>query len=308
MKNQLEYAGFRALILFARIIPFSVLYIFSDCLYFLIYYIVGYRKKIVIQNLSQSFPEKNTEEIRRLSKNFYHRFCDISVETLKGFSVPKSEYFKRFPFEPTIHEDRFYEEGRDTIALTSHFYNWEWIAQCVDFQVKHHGIVFFMPLRNHLVDDYITRKRGRWGTELVPAEDARHAFQQEHDKPVTFVMIADQRPHKLKRAKWIDFLEQETAFAPGPDLFARKYNMPVIFYDVYRIKRGYYKVKPMLLAENPRELESGEITRRYAARLEEAIRREPEAWLWTHRRWRTKRSEVADQVAAHARRNKEKKK
>jgi len=260
------------------------------------YYIIGYRKKVTFGNLSKCFPEKDKKEIKRLSKAFYRRnLTHIFVESLKGFTMTQKQFQKRYKIVNPEFLDEYYEKGQEVIALASHYGNWEWGIQAVDSQIKHQGAALYKPLNNTFVENYSIKLRQKFGMKLVSIFDTLDYFQSKKEKPALYIMAADQYPGgMMKKAIWVDFLGIETPCLHGPESYSRYNNLPIIFFDVRRVKKGHYELELKKLADNPNDLEPGEITQRYMTALEEVIREKPEYWLWSHKRWKKKRKKKVE--------------
>ncbi len=272
------------------IIPFFLIYPFSDLMYFLLFYVFKYRKRVILGNLSACFPEMNKEKFNKLFKLSYRNLTDILVEGIKGFTMTRGQIKRRHKvLNPEILEP-FYKEGKSVIALPTHYGNWEWGALSPGLFIKDYNIVgFYKVFSNPYVDRFMRKNRSRTGTSLISIYETAKTFEQLKDTPTAYIMAADQSPSNAKKAYWVDFLGRKTAFLHGPENYARKYNIPLIFVDIQRVKRGYYELTFSLLADNPTELEQGEITKRYAKMLENQIAYKPENWLWSHRRWKLSR-------------------
>jgi len=286
MMKKLIYYFFRLNIFINKLIPFWILYRLSDILYLLFYYVFKYRKTIVIENLKRCFPEKPDEEIIEMSKKFFRNFADIFMESSKGFSMNVYKLIERYKIQNPELLNKYYEQGRDVIVVGSHYTNWEWGVQCVGMQVKHYTVGLYKPLSNKIIDKWLRRTRAQWGVHLASIHRTTLTFDEKRDKPAGFVMLADQTPHKLHNAYWIDFLGQDTPCLHGPEKHAKRRDLPVIFCDVQRVKRGYYTVVLSLLEDNPGQTADGEITKKYMRTLEKIILKKPENWLWSHRRWK----------------------
>ena len=267
------------------LLPFRLLYVVSDFFFFLLFYVVKYRRQIVATNLSNSFPEKTPPETKAISKQYYHHLCDLLVETIKGLSLPEAELRRRFVFlNPEI-----FPKGKSAILLGSHFGNWEWGTLSIPLNVEHTVLGIYKPLKNKLLDKYFSHLRKQWGLHLAPMSKAGRAVVEYRDKPTIFVLIADQTPVDVKNAHWLDFLHQDPPFLHGADKLARRTGLPVFYVEINKIKRGFYEVTTSQICEAEENLAEGEITRRYAAALETSIHKQPAFWLWSHRRWKRKR-------------------
>jgi len=276
-------------IMLLGLIPFFLIYPFSDLMFWVLYGVLGYRKKVVKDNLSQCFPDLGKKGLNRLVKLSYKNLTDIIVEGIKGFTMTRTQILKRHRvLNPEILEP-FKAEGKSIISLPSHYGNWEWGSLSPGLFIRDFKIIaFYKPLTNPYADRFMRQNRSRTGTILASIYKTTGTFESLRNEMTAYIMAADQSPSNSKNAIWVDFLGRKTAFLHGPEKHATRYNIPVFFVDIQRIKRGYYTLELSLIAENPSELERGEITRRYAKKLEEAILKKPENWLWSHRRWKLK--------------------
>ena len=269
--------------------PFWLLYRLSDLLFLLLFYVFRYRKKVVIKNLENAFPQKNTKEIFYIARGFYHNLCDILLEGIKGFSISKRTIVKRYKIlNPEILLAN-YNKGESVIALAGHCSNWEWGAFAGGLQTIHTNIAFYKPLSNRYIDNFMQRIRAKCKTKLVSIYTTARTFKDYKNTLCVYLMIADQSPSNVQKAYWVNFLHQDTACLHGPEKYACLYNLPLYFLDIRRVKRGYYEVEILKLIDNPNDYKEGQITEKYMQILESVIRRSPENWLWSHRRWKKKR-------------------
>jgi KDO2-lipid IV(A) lauroyltransferase len=286
------YILFRITIFFVSFLPFRLIYFISDITFHLLYSILKYRKKVVTDNLRKSFPEKSDEEIKKITVSFYHYLTDLFYESLKGMTLSRAELGKRHKYINPEVVNRLLAQGRSIVGVTAHYGNWEWGAFSGATQFSGEMVAFYKPMKNRIIDRYMVKHRARFNCHLSPIGETYYTFRHYREQIVTYFMVSDQSPSNLRRSYWFNFLNQDTAFIHGPEDYSRLYNLPVIFIEIRRIKRGYYEVHFSLLTENPNALPSGEITRLYAARLESIIRKSPDTWLWSHRRWKRKRSDI----------------
>ncbi len=288
--EKIGYFLFRVVVGLFSIIPFSLLYFFSDGLFYLFYYVTKYRKKVVVQNLKNSFPEKSAAEIEQITKDFYRNFCDILLEGIKGLSMSKQELVKRYRITNPEFLNAYCDKNSSLIAVGSHFTNWEWGVLCSSLQVKHKTIGFYMPLSNKTIDTYIKESRAAWGMYLVSVRETLKGFESNKETPCIYILLSDQSPSNKEKAVWLNFMNQNTAFLHGAEKYAQLCNYPVVFIDIKRVKRGFYEVEFSLLSENPLETKPTEITKLFAKKLEKTILYKPAHWLWSHRRWKLKAS------------------
>jgi Kdo2-lipid IVA lauroyltransferase/acyltransferase len=284
--KKLTYYLFRVFVALFSITPFCLLYIISDIFFFFLYDLIGYRKNVVYQNLSNSFPEKSRKEIKAIARAFYHHLTDVTVESFKAFTMTEEAVVKRFRMKPSPILEKFYKEGRSVIVVAGHYNNWEWPGIAAGTQMFHKPVGFYKPLTNPYVDAFVRKTRVQGRSALVSINDTVAVFKTDWGEPAGFYMIADQSPSSPRLAYWVRFLNQDTASLHGPEKYARVYNMPVVFSDVKKISRGHYESEFILLCENPAETKTGEITAKFMKLLEEKIREKPQYYLWSHRRWK----------------------
>jgi KDO2-lipid IV(A) lauroyltransferase len=284
----IAYFLFRLLVLLVAITPFWLLYRLSDLAYLLVYKLVGYRKKVVRENLRNAFPQKSVAELSLIERKFYQNLFDILVESIKGFSMSKKTLLQRQKAMDTLTQ-QMVDQYQSIMILGGHYANWEWIGIAASSYADCPVVILYSPLKNKYIDQYLKQSRAAQNTQFLASQQAPRAFKKYQNKEAVYVLIADQSPSNPKRAHWVNFLHQETAFLKGPSSFSRRYNLPILYLDIKRTKRGYYSVALEVLVEDPTQYTSEEITALYASKLEEKIMECPELWLWSHRRWKHKK-------------------
>jgi KDO2-lipid IV(A) lauroyltransferase len=264
----------------------------ADIFYVLLFYVVRYRRKVVRENLVNSFPEKSLNEIKRIEKKFYHHLSDLGLETIKFNQMTEEEIDDRLKvYNLDIYEE-YYNQGKSMILLGMHHNNWEWSGSMQRF-IKSQYLVVYNPVRkNKALERFILESRERFGAQSIQVNHSvRTALAlNESERPGALVLAADQTPPPNSQF-WTTFLNQETGFFTGPMKIAMKTNQPVVLHHTRKTGRGCYEVYHYKLIENPAEVKPEEIMLAYISRLEEIIREEPEYWLWSHRRWKHKRPE-----------------
>jgi len=273
-----------------RLIPFSVLYVLSDAMAFVLFKMVGYRRKVIFENLQRAFPEKNGEEILKIARATYRNLTDVTLETLKSFSAPYSEIEHRAVCLNPELINQYLDRGQSVILTGSHIGNWEYSGLTMPPHFHGATVTAFKPLSNKSMDAFINQARSRTGMELVAMDEIFKVIRKRVDEPSVFILLADQSPSSRKSAHWVKFLSQETASLPGADVLGRKFNMPVLYYLVRRTaRRGFYEILFSEICPDPSAVAEMDITKAYAQRLEADILQQPEQWLWSHKRWKMKR-------------------
>jgi Kdo2-lipid IVA lauroyltransferase/acyltransferase len=278
------------LIRFIGLLPLKVLYLLSDMLYYIFYYIIRYRKDVIIRNLTCSFPERDRDEIKEIAKRYYRHLCDLIIEAIYQPGMGENEIKRRVRYNNMDLIKMYYNQGRDVAVITGHYNNWEWICGFPLF-TRYKCLTIYRQLKNKVVDRLMLKTRSRFGAELVPMKLViRRLYNyRESGDPTITLFIADQTPPMEKVIGWFDFLNQETPVYLGPERIAKKMNMAVVYLKMKKIRRGYYEYDIVPLFENSSETADNEITRTHLAILGSQIREQPEFWLWSHRRWKLKR-------------------
>jgi Kdo2-lipid IVA lauroyltransferase/acyltransferase len=286
--NLVAAAIFISFLILISVLPFFLLFLFAELIFVLLFWIVRYRRKVMVANLGTTFPEKSAPEIRRLLHKSYANLVDIIVEGIKSFTLSRRQVLKRHrTLNPELARE-YLDKGTSVIIVTGHYNNWEWGSLSASAAIPHPVVAFYKPLSNRVVDTFIRWNRSRFGTVLASIGDTAHTFEKYHNKGVVFLMAADQNPSKTQNCHWIRFLGRDTVFLYGPEKYARKYGLPLIYADVQRVRRGTYTVELSLLTSHANDLAEGETTLLYARKLESVILGRPENWLWSHRRWKHK--------------------
>jgi KDO2-lipid IV(A) lauroyltransferase len=272
------------------LLPMRALYLLSDLLFPLVYHVVRYRRKVVANNLRLAFPEKTDKERHCIERRFYRWFCDLMMEIVKMSHAGQAEMARRIKFSNPELLDRLYRKGKHGFVATGHYGNWEWLASLENSHLYHLATLYH-PLANRHFDRFFHRLRTRFGTSAIPSQRSMRVIPRivKGTQPTLICFPADQAPGDHPTNYWRPFLTQDSAIFLGVEKLAKRYNQAALYCEVRRVKRGYYEVEFTLIAENAADTADYEITDRHVALLEEGIRRAPEYWLWTHRRWKRKR-------------------
>ena len=261
------------------------MYLLSDGVYVILYHISGYRKEVVMKNLSIAFPEKTEKEKVTIAKEFYHNFTDTFIETIKLLSVNDKELAKRYTSNNEVVTE-IYNSGVNIQLHAGHFFNWEFVNLGETLLGKYSFVGVYMPITNKAFDKMMRKLRSRYGTILVPAGDFKTKFHQYVNKQYILGLAADQNPGNPLAAHWVKFFDRLTPFVTGPEKGAKMNNTPVVFAHFYKIKRGYYHTQFEIITRTPCDFETGQLTQLFASYVEKAIREKPANYLWSHRRWK----------------------
>ena len=279
------------------LLPLSVLCFISDViLYPLVYYVARYRLKVVRKNLRNSFPDKSHNELKSIEKKFYRHFADLLVEIVHGYRASDEEMREHVVFENVDLVEELAQKTQGVIAYLGHMGNWEWIADLnkrfVDRSMVEYNI--YRQLKNPNSDKMMLELRSKRGGECIEKKQLLRKLVSLRHADHSFVlgMLSDQKPSKRSTYAWTQFLNQETAFLNGSEVLAKKFGYSAVYAHILSPKRGQYTVRFELITDNPAAMPDEEMTKKYAALLEQNIHAQPEQWLWTHNRWKWGRKEL----------------
>lgn len=270
-------------------IPWRVMYGLSDGLFYLLYYMVGYRRKIVRKNLSESFPEKDLSDIKRIEKGFYRFFADMLLESCKLASMSPEEMRKRMKFKNVEAVNAMIRQGKSVSVYLGHYGNWEWVSSMPLWLEKDvEGIQIYHKLRNQTMERLMLHIRERMGGISVEMhKTARYITELVNNHKVCVIgFIADQSPKKRESRYFLPFLHHKTPVLIGTEKITKHYGFEAFYLHVTRTRRGFYEAEFVQLHENPQSLPGFELTALYFEHLEQAIQQQPELYLWTHQRFK----------------------
>lgn len=274
------------------LLPLKILYVFSDFFYYILYYVSGYRKHVVRENLANAFPDMTPEERLKVEKRFYRFFCDIFVETIKEMNISEKEIRRRMTFSNVESVLEQYERGKSVLLMTAHYGNWEWTSSFslwLPADKPLYGV--YKRLSSKSFDRLMCTLRMQFGGKNAEKQDLLRIMLRlrKENQLAMFGMIADQTPPRQSIHYWSRFLNQNTAIITGTEQLARKFDYPVFYGEVTRKKRGYYHCEFIPISLEPSGSAENEITEKYVRLLEKTIEKNPAFWLWSHRRWKYKK-------------------
>lgn len=270
-------------------LPLRILYSVADVLSWVLYHVFPYRREVLLDNFSHAFPGRSKEEQKKFIRLFYKHFAELAVETIRTLNISLEELNSRVTVtNPELLNDPRWKD-RSLILVTSHYSNWEWAALQIGRHSEHHKAYgIYLPLNNKFFDEVIRNSRKKFGTKLISTREVSKVVGRDA-VPGMFAFIADQNPSNRNKSEWIPFFGREVPVAKGPELFAKRMNAPVIYGHIEQIERGKFTITYELITDEPMSTADGEITRKYIQKVEEKIRKRPELWLWSHKRWKHKR-------------------
>jgi Kdo2-lipid IVA lauroyltransferase/acyltransferase len=274
------------------LLPHRIVYLLSDGMYYILKW-SGYRKAVILKNLCRSFPEKSDQEIAVICNDYYRYLCDLILETLRTIRMSEEETRKRCTFHQAEWLTQLHKEGRSIMIVMGHYGNWEWAGPIFTLDTKYQLVVIYRPLSNKYFEKMMVGMRTRFGTKITPVDKTLRDMVANRNQITATAFIADQAA-TAKNAYWTTFLNQDTAVFTGPDKLAKKFNYPVVYIKVARVKRGHYEVTPELLFLNPKDTDDNEVLEKFTNKLETDIIRDPVTWLWSHKRWKHKRPQTSE--------------
>ena len=268
-------------------LPFRLLYGISTACYYLLYYVFGYRKKVIVANLKMTFPGLSNKDQKRITKQFYRHMCDLIVQSLKSLTISEQELRRRFVYENLEYCHELYQKNRSVFIMCGHYASWEWSIM-MPMLVPYRGVGVYKKLKNPYFDRLARRIRGRFEGILVPNKEIRKYLTQcnEQGTKTMTMIISDQSPKSKSFRHSFEFLGHDTPFFTGTEDMARSMNYALIYLKIEKVKRGHYKGTVVPISEDVSAQERGAVTRKFIAALEEQIRKEPQYYLWSHKRWK----------------------
>lgn len=268
-------------------IPLKILYIFSDIMFFLNYYLVGYRKKIITQNLKNSFPEKSNEEIAEIRKKFYLNFSDYLIETIKSFTMSKTETRVRMQHINQHHFHDAKKEGKNVILLAGHVFNWEWMNTLATVVPQHNCHPVYRKVNSNFWENQMKKVRSKFGNTALEANEViLNILRNKNDGDAIYLFVADQTPHVSHVNYGLEFLNQKTPAFIGYDKLATRMDLIFIYADMKKVKRGHYQINYYRMEPEGEKFVTNEVVKKFHQMLENTIKKRPDNYLWSHRKWK----------------------
>ncbi|ANQ49396.2 lysophospholipid acyltransferase family protein [Flammeovirga sp. MY04] len=282
--------------LFSKL-PFPIIYLISDIIAFFTGSIIRYRRTVITQNVETAFPGISAKEKRKIIRGFYRNLCDVGFESLKSLSMSKEDVKKHITITNPEEFKKYHDAGKPILMMTGHLSNWEWQLMAYTVIMNAPIGAVYKPLSNKFSENLMQKIRSNFGGYVVPMEKTMREILVKHKRGEVFTigMVADQSPPGYdKKQIWLDFFGKESAFFAGPEKVTEFMNYPVIFSKIRRVKRGYYEITIVDLHDgSDYEKGSNEILKKFSKQVEENIKEQPSNWLWSHKRWKYTREEVA---------------
>jgi len=272
------------------ILPLSVLYGLSKCIYFIFNYLIKYREEVIIKNLSKAFPEKTIKEKKEIKKKFFKNLSEMIVETIKIPGMSSKSLLNMVEFKNLELLEELYLNKKSAFIALGHTPNWELGGMLLPLICKQKVFAVYLPPKNKYFDSYLVKFRQSFGGKLISSKQVfKTMLENKNDTVITYI-LADQAPPKGNEQFWTKFLNQETAFLTGLEKMAIHLKFSVVFMEIIKKARGKYQIEFKLLTDNPQNEPEHSITNKYARALENLILQHPENWLWSHKRWKNIRN------------------
>jgi Kdo2-lipid IVA lauroyltransferase/acyltransferase len=270
------------------LLPLSLLFFFARLLYYLLYYVIGYRKKVVRQNLTHSFPEKSPDEIKVIEKKFFLYLAELIFEIIKMSSISKAETLKRVKFTGLEQLEAHFAAGESVLACTGHYGNWELGTLALGLSISAKTMVIFKPIKNKIFETWFDCMRTKYGNVFIAMRQTLRGMATYKNEPTLLCFASDQSPTREETKYFVDFLHQQTAALLGVEKIAKSTKRPIYYFKVSIVKKGYYHVEVLPMCLDPAKMDEFAITNLHFKFLENIIKEQPQYWLWSHKRWKFK--------------------
>ena len=268
------------------LLPLGIIYGIGHFFYFVLLYLIPYRRKVVSKNITRSFPEMPKKERVKIVKSFFRYLTFLLAEAVKNLTINEESLKKRKKVRNPEIMTALYEQNKDVLLLSSHYNNWEMLITAQDLIFEHQAVGIGMPLSNKFWDNKINERRERFGMKVVNANNYKAVLQEYQNQPTATLILGDQSPGKDENCYWTNFLHQETAFFFGAEILANQLDAAVVYAVLHQVKRGHYELELRLITTEPQKEDYGKITEDYIRHLESDIIKHPPNWLWSHKRWK----------------------
>ncbi|MBQ4821609.1 lysophospholipid acyltransferase family protein [Aquimarina sp. MMG016] len=276
-------------------LPWKLFYAFSSTIFFLIYYIIRYRRNAVTENLQLAFPDKSLDEIKKIRKEFYKHLCDMFLEMIRSISISNEEMMERFTVTNLDMIRELEAKGENIMVFIAHYASYEW-SNVIDIQTGFQAVGIYKPIGNIYFDRLVHRIRARFGSRVVPNRDAMRVITEDQtdDSLSMYGLAADQSPKLYKAMYWTNFMGIKVPVFLGGEVLAKRFDLNVYYLKVEKIKRGYYEATFVPISEDSKNAEDYTITKDYLRCIENQIRNKPQYYLWTHKRWKHRNAQIPE--------------
>ena len=275
------------LIWFVSILPFRILYVFSDMVYVLVYHVIGYRKKVVRKNIAMTLPHLSEKERLNIEKKSYHHLCDMFLEMMKTMTISEKEMNKRFVFTNLELYTALEKKQKSIAVMIAHYATYEWVIS-MNRKIEFEGFAIYKKVNNKYFDKLVRNIRSKFKATLITTSQTIPVIKENESlgHRGVYGFASDQSPQESKAFHWQKFMGIETPVYTGAEMLVKRFDMNVIFLRVKKVKRGYYEATFELMFDNPKAIPDYQISDEFLRRVEKQIYEAPEYYLWTHKRWK----------------------
>lgn len=269
------------------ILPFRLLYIFSDCVYILVYRIIGYRKKTVRENLALALPHLSEKERLLVEKKSYKHLCDMFLEMIKTMTISVKEIERRFVLKNVDYYLEMEKQGKSIALMCGHYASYEWSIS-INSRITFEGFAIYKRINNKYFDDLVKKIRSRFKAYLITTKETVPTIEENNEKGIKglYGFASDQSPQVKQKTYWSKFMGIEVPVYTGAEMLAKKFDMNIMFMKIKKVKRGFYEMEFELLTDDAKSVPDFEITETFLRKVEQQILEAPEFYLWTHKRWK----------------------
>lgn len=288
MHKLVFYLSYPIVWLFSKL-PFRILYIISDGIYFLFFYVISYRKKVVLDNLKLAYPSATEKELKKIQKSFFGHFVDTLIEAIKAITISENSIKRRYTYKNIELIDKLYDEGRSIILTGSHYGNWEWVVG-MPLSAKIDCYTSYTKIQNKNFEDLIKNSRSKFGMTCLKSSEIIKGIVKnvKQERQGLYLLVGDQSPMLQKNQYWTEFLNVKVPVFTGAEMISKKFDFAVVNMNTTKIKRGYYESEFELITDTPKDMATNEITNAYLRLTEKHIHTKPEYYLWSHKRFKHK--------------------
>jgi Kdo2-lipid IVA lauroyltransferase/acyltransferase len=272
------------------ILPFPLLYAFSDFIYLILYYVIGYRKKTVRENLAMALPHLSDKERLIIEKKSFHHLCDMFLEMAKTMTISRAEMNKRYVFTNMETYLELEKKGKSIALMCAHYASYEW-AVSMNHHINFIGYGIYKKIANKYFDKLVRDIRSKFKAVLITTKETKPTIEYNAKNNILGIygFASDQTPRRSDNLYWYTFMGIETPIHFGAEMLAKRYDMNVIFLKGRKVKRGYYEATFEVLSTDAKSVPNYKISEEFMKKVEQQIYESPEFYLWTHKRWKHKR-------------------
>ncbi|MBB4117821.1 KDO2-lipid IV(A) lauroyltransferase [Mesonia hippocampi] len=276
------------LLWFISKLPFKGIYLVATAVSFIVFNLIGYRRKVITSNLTHAFPNKSKQEIKEIKTKFHLHFCDLFLEMIKSLTITDDELKKRFVITNPEELTRLQTLNKSHVVMMGHYASYEWVTALHYYGLHYKGYGIYKRIKNPYFDKLIRKIRSRQNTTMLDTKTVhKQMFKDKQDKVLaSYGMIADQAPKGGNTKYWRNFLGREVPVFIGSEVIAKRLDYAITYLQIEKVKRGYYQATFIPITDNPKDFEDYKITDKYFELLEKQIIKQPEYYLWSHKRWK----------------------